>query len=144
MWRYEVSKRCEACANVCETDAFSSTATGETFKINNKLNCDDKCLIYLFACECCGKQYVGETTGEFRFRWSKYKCNNRKYTRNEYRFQEQIFRYFHSGQHTGFLKNVKITLIDKIDGQNPKKREDYWRRTVKKYSPFGLNEEDSV
>ena len=55
-------KRCEVCVNVCETDTFTSTVTGETFKINHKLKCDDKCLIYLFTCECCGKQYVGETT----------------------------------------------------------------------------------
>ena len=49
-------KRCEVCVNICETDTFSSTVTGETFKINHKLNCDNKCLIYLFTCECCGKQ----------------------------------------------------------------------------------------
>ena len=45
---------------------------------------------------------------------------------------------------TGFFENVKITLIDRTDGQNPKKREDYWRRNPKKYAPFGLNVEDSV
>ena len=44
----------------CETDTFSSTVTGETFKINHK---------------CCGKQYVGETTEEFRFRLNHYKSN---------------------------------------------------------------------
>ena len=27
--------------------------------------------------------------------------------------------------HNGFLNNVSITLIDKADGKNPKKREDY-------------------
>ena len=56
-------KCCEVCVNVCETDTFTSTVTGETFKINHKLDCYDKCLIYLFTCECCGKQYVGETLG---------------------------------------------------------------------------------
>ena len=61
-------KPCEVCVNVCETDTFASTVTGETFKINHKLNCDDKCLIYLFTCECSGKQHVGKTTAEFRFR----------------------------------------------------------------------------
>ena len=61
-------KCCEVCVTVCETDTFTSTVTGETFKINHKLDCDNKCLIYLFMCKCCGKQYVGETTGEFRFR----------------------------------------------------------------------------
>ena len=137
-------KRCEVCVNVCETDTFSSTVTGETFKINHKLNCDNKCLIYLFTCECSGKQYVGETTGEFRFRWNNYKCNDRKYTRHEVCFQEHLFRHFLSGEHTGFLEIVKIRLIDKTDGQNSKKREDYWRRTLKTYAPFGLNVEDSV
>ena len=44
----------------------------------------------------------------------------------------------------GFLNNVSITLIDKTDGKNPKKRKDYWRRTLKTYSLFGLNVEDSV
>ena len=72
-------------------------------------------------------------------------CNDRKYTKDEYCFQEHLFRYFHSGEHTGFfVENIKITLTDKSDGQNPKKREDYWRRTVKTYAPFWLNVEDSV
>ena len=137
-------KRCEVCVDVCETDTFYSTVTGETFKINHKLNCDDKYLIYLFTCECCGKQYVGETTGEFRFRWNNYKCNDRKYAGNKDCFQEHSFRHFHSGGHAGFLENVKITLIDKTDGQNPKKSKDYWRRTLKTYAPFGLNVEESV
>ena len=66
------------------------------------------------------------------------RMNNRKYTRDEVCFQEHLFRHFHS------TENVKITLIDKTDGQNPKKREDYWRRTLKTYVPFGLNVEDSV
>ena len=135
---------CEVCVNICETDTFTSTVTRGTFKINHKFDCDDKCLIYLFTCGCCGKQYVGETTGEFRFGWNNYRCNDRKYTKNEHFFQEHLFRHFHSGEHTGFLGNIKIKLIDKTDGQNPKKREDYWRRTLKTYAPFGLNVEDIV
>ena len=51
------------CVNICETDTFPSTATGETFKVYHKLNCDDKCLIHLFTCECCGKQYAGKPLG---------------------------------------------------------------------------------
>ena len=104
--------------------------------------------MYICECsavaKCCGKQYVGETTGDFRFRWSNYKINNRKYTRNEDCFQEYLFRHFHSGEHTGFLENVKLTLIDKIDSQNSKKREGYWRRTLQTYAPFELNVEGSV
>ena len=58
--------------------------------------------------------------------------------------REHLFRHFHNGEHTGFLKNVKITLIDKIECQKPQKREVYWRRTLKRYAPIGLNVEDSV
>ena len=68
---------------------------------------------------------IGETTGEFRFRWNNYKFNDRKYIRNEDCFQQHLFSHFHSGEHTGFLKNVKIMLFDKNDGQNPNKRENY-------------------
>ena len=62
----------------------------------------------------------------------------RKYTRNEDCFQEHLFRRFHSGEHTGFLETVKVTLIDKTDGQNPKKKEDYWRKPLRHMHPLGL------
>ena len=127
-------KRCEVCVNICETDTFSSIVTGETFKRKHKLSCDNKCLIYLFTCECCGRKYVGETTGKFRFRRNNYKCNDRKYVRNEDCLQKHLFRHFHSGEHTGFLENVKITLIHKTY-----KKEDCWRSTPKTCAPFGLN-----
>ena len=90
----------------------SSTVSGETFKINHKLNCADRYFIYLFTCECCGKLFVGETTREFRLRWNNYKCNDREYTTNEDSFQEHLFRHVHSGEHTVFPENVKI--IEKI------------------------------
>ena len=37
--------RSQVCMNVIETEAFTSTATGESFKVNHKFNCDDKCYI---------------------------------------------------------------------------------------------------
>ena len=58
--------------------------------------------------------------------------------------QEHLFKHFNSMEHSGFLNNVLITLIDKTDGKNAKKREDYLIRTLKAYSSFGLNVEDSV
>ena len=83
-------RRCEVCLNIQETDTFTSTTTGKSFKINHKLNCDDNCLIYLLTCKCCGKQYVGETTDEFRLRWNNYKSNDRKNARNDACTQEHL------------------------------------------------------
>ena len=102
---------CEVYLNIQETDTFTSTSTGKSFKINRKLNCDDDCLIYLLTCKCCAKQYVGKTTDEFRFRWNKYKRNNRKNARNEACTQKDLF------EHIGCLGKVSITLIDKRDGK---------------------------
>ena len=39
--------RCEVCDYVTDTDTFTSTVTGESFKINHQLNCDDRCIIYV-------------------------------------------------------------------------------------------------
>ena len=69
----------EVFTNVTKTDTFSSTATDETFEINHELNCDDKCLIYLLKCKVCNKQYVGETTDQFRLRWNNFKDKDKNF-----------------------------------------------------------------
>ena len=112
--------------------------------MNHKLNCDDNCLIYLLTRKCCGKQYIGETTDEFLFRWNNYKSNDRNNARNEVCMQEHLFEHLKSEGHSGFLGNVSIILIVKTDGKNPKRRENYWMRTLKTYAPFGLIIEGSV
>ena len=58
--------------------------------------------------------------------------------------QEYLFEHFKSKGHSGFLPNVSLTLIDKTDGKDPKRRENYRMRTLKTYGPYGLNIEDSV
>ena len=37
-----------------------------------------------------------------------------------------------------------ISLIDKTDGLQPKKTENYWMRTLKTLAPLGLNFESPV
>ena len=59
-------------------------------------------------------------------------------------YARSMFEDFKSEVHNDFLGIVSITLIDKIDGKDPKKRENYWMRTLKTYAPFGLNIDDSA
>ena len=33
--------RCKVCLHIEKTETFTSTTTGESFKINHKINCDD-------------------------------------------------------------------------------------------------------
>ena len=41
------------------------------------------CMIYLFSCKCCGKQYVGETADSFRRRWNNCKDDDGEQSRKE-------------------------------------------------------------
>ena len=83
--------RCLVCVNVTETNTFSSTVTGKTYKINHKFDCDENCLVYLLTCKHCGIQYVGQTVADFRYRWNNYKDNCRKHSRNEYFMQKHLY-----------------------------------------------------
>ena len=115
--------KCDVCMNVNETDTFRSNVTKESYKINHKLNCDDKCLVYLLSCKNCELQYVGQTTNKFRMRWNNYKSESKKLEKGQNCMQQHFHEHFNSTGHTGFLNDVSITLIDKTDGLNPPKRE---------------------
>ena len=53
--------------------------------------------------------------------------------------QADLFEYFASDGHNGFLEVCTITLIDKTDGADPTSREEYRRRVLKTVSSYGLN-----
>ena len=63
--------------------------------------------------------------------------------------QEHLYRHFSSPRHINSVTltvtvTVSVTLIDKRDGSDPKKREDHWMKTLKTVAPYGLNTEDSI
>ena len=138
------SKRCEVCLNVNETSTFASTVTGETYIINHKFNCNDKCLVYLLTCNCCKKQYVGQTIDEFHFRWNNYETNCRKHQRSKSCMEQHLYDHFCSSNHNCFISYVSVTIIERTDPSDPHKREDYWRSTQKTMAPFGLNFKERV
>ena len=142
-------KRCQTFHNMKETETFTSSTMGKTFKLNHKLNCNDKCLVYLLTCNVSLKQYVGQTVKEFRYRWNNCKNNGRKY--QEYdtcmhvcMYTCMLFEHFSEKEHHGFLEGVCITLTDKTDPSNPLQRENYWRSILKTMAQCRLNVEDCV
>ena len=120
------SKRCEVCKYITETDTLTSSVTGETYKTNDHLDCNDKCLAYLLTCNKCKKQYTGKTTDNFRGRWNNYKFKCKSSKTGKKCIQEHLYKHYESEGHTEFLDDVSITLIDKTDGSNRTKRENYW------------------
>ena len=91
------------------------------------------------SCKACGLQNVGSTTDKFRLCWSNYKENDRKALRGEEHMQPELFEHFAADNHSCFLTDCSITLIDKTDGSDPTRREEYWRKVLKTVAPYGLN-----
>ena len=63
------NRRCDICKTflVLSTE-FTCHATKRKYKIRGFLTCNTKNIIYLIACKCCAKQYIGSATG-FRGRF---------------------------------------------------------------------------
>ena len=72
------------------------------------------------------------------------KRNDRKNAQNEACMLQHLFEHFKSEGYSGFSGNLSVTLIDKADRKDPKKKENYWIRALKTHAPFWLNIEDSV
>ena len=87
----------------------------------------------------CVLQYVDSTTDKFRFRWNNYKENDRKALRGEEHMQLELFEHFAADNHNCFFPDCSITLIDKTDGSDPTRREEYRRKVLKTVAPYGLN-----
>ena len=58
--------------------------------------------------------------------------------------QQHLYERSFTAKVNGFLRNVSISLIDKTDGFQPKKRENYWMKTLKTPALLGLNIESAV
>ena len=138
------SKRCEVCKYITETAIFTSGVTGETYRINHRLGCNDNRLVYTLTCNKCKKQYTGQTTDSSRGRWKNYKSKSKSFKGGEKCIQEHLYKYFESERHTEFLDNASITLIDKTDGSFSTKRENCCMQTLKPFAPYGLNVVDSI
>ena len=88
------NSRCLVCNNIKETDIFTSTVTGEPFKINYHLCCNDKCLIYLVTCKISKKKCTWKTVDGFRLRWNNSKESDRKFLRGEETKQKSLLEHF--------------------------------------------------
>ena len=99
--------RCQVCQSITETEMFICNN-------DHSFDCNEKCLIYLLTCNCCQKQYIGQTIGIFRNRWNNCKDNARKFDRGEHCMQRHLYEHFTLRGLSGFLHDVPITLIDKM------------------------------
>ena len=52
--------------------------------------------------------------------------------------QAEFFRHFTRGGHEGFLKDVSVVIIDRLN-ENGKQRERFWQQKLETYVPQSLN-----
>ena len=83
-------------------------------------------------------QHVGSSTDPFRYRWNNYRDSNRKAETVIENMQAYLFENFSSHGHN-ILEDFTRTLIDKTDGADHTRREEYWAKVLKTGSPYGLN-----
>ena len=51
--------------------------------------------------------------------------------RGEEHMQPELFEHFATDNHYCFLNDCSITLIDKINGSDPTRTDEYWRKVLK-------------
>ena len=109
---------------MCDSKTFRSHSTNKEYQINFSFDCDSSDVVYLMECRVCGVQYVGSTCTPFRTRFNNYKA--------------EFFRHFTGGAHGGFLKDVSVIIIDRLNG-NGRQRESFWQYKLETFAPQGLN-----
>lgn len=130
--------RCQACkvhANSPKNTVFSTTKK-INIKINQKLSCYSKNIIYVITCKKCNIQYVGETARSLRERLTDHRSNIKSYKHTT------ISSHFSQMNHA--VEDLEILPIEKIpDNPNSlltrKQREKFWILKLGTQHPLGLN-----
>ena len=136
-------KHSQVCINVTESNTFSSSVDKKEYVVNHSFNCNDKCIIvYLFTCNKCKMQYVGNAVDDFHLRWNNYKDNDRKYLRKESCINNTYLSTSQARVTIVFWMTSPLSWLIKLIPKDHNKQEHYWRRTLKAMAPQGLNVED--
>ena len=130
------SNRCVTChtgiINCDET--FNSYLTGQSFTVQNYVNCKTDWCIYLIRCKHpgCELQYVGQTINTVAKRISSHK--SAILHNSGCKVLSSHFKQVHS------IEDMSITPIEILDRTlNLKEREEAWMKKLNTIYPYGLN-----
>ena len=101
------ARRCKTCPILVTTDTFSSSVTGEHFKLKLSASCKTSNVIYLIQCKRCGLQYVGETGQPLHNRMNSHRFNIAHGRTNE----SPVAAHFTSEGHTEI--DMSVMVIDR-------------------------------
>ena len=105
--------RCKTCPILLAMDEFSSSITGEQFKVKSKASCKSSNIIYLIKCRRCGQQYVRET-GQALHR----RINSHRHDIVHRRTDESpVAEHFNGDAHS--LADMTVMVIDQMRSRDP-------------------------
>jgi len=129
------NNRCNTCKfYAIDTTNIWSSHFNSKHRIQNKITCSTRNLIYLITCQKCHLQYVGETSRTLRDRTADH------ISTIKLKKQTPIGIHFNSSKHS--VLDFKIVGIEAIENENTKlrtSREKFWQRTLGTLYPRGLN-----
>ena len=68
---------------------------------------------------------------DFGIVWNNYKDNAKKFERGDHCMQRHLNKQLRLLSHSGFIKNLSVTLIHKTDPKNPTKPKYFWMHILK-------------
>ena len=145
-------RKCVGCTSFKPTDYFASSVTHRLYKCINRelpmtVDCNVSNFIYLITCNCCGFQYVGETSQTAKKRISQHKSDIKCGKKNTY-----LVQHFNNGRCKGatftfqIIENLAGTGRTDDNKTDPlftparKSKETQWMLTLRTVYPYGLNE----
>ena len=138
------AKTCDICKNyLVPGNQFQSLSTKDTFKIKNRIDCNEKNVIYLITCTSCKVQYVGSSF-DFKPRFREHKSNIKLKKTAKCRTAE------HWATRHKSLDFLKITLIEKVCCEKENfeaflhECEIYWQHSLMTMEPHRMNRRDEL
>ena len=126
-------QQCTACPYIDE-GKFVKVNGESQWKINKRVNCESRNLIYMIECSKCKDRYIGETKRSLKERLS----DHRGYV-TKGNLETATGRHFNKPGHD--LSNLKIVIIEKQKTEDDNYRKEREKYFINKFNTFykGLN-----
>ena len=128
-------QQCTACPYIYE-GKFVKVNSESQWKINKRVNCETRNLIYMIECSKCKDRYIGETKRSLRERLS----DHRGYVSKQI-MDTATGLHFNKPGHN--LSNLKVIVLEKLKTEDDNYRKEREKYFINKFNTFykGLNKQ---
>ncbi len=126
---------CKCCIAMSRKTRVISSHNNKSFSTPKHTNCRTQNIIYLLECIKCtkGNQYIGQTQRCMNARLAGHRAASR------IKINLPIYKHFKTKPNHDFVKDIKITILEKTTTNSLTTRESYWISTLDTVYPKGLN-----